>query len=430
MTTTSRVETRPEPPAAVAYLANSYPSPVEPYVGEEIDELRGRGLRVLPCSVWRTKAVPSQTDSPNDKDRFVLTVACFQPCLVARAMWLFFSRFQELNELIQRALFAGNESFRLRTRAIAHTVLGAMLAEQLRGKNVRQITVHHGFMAAWIGMVAARLLHIPYTLTLHGSDLLLRPAFLDTKLQHCSLCLTISEFNRRYLLEHYPLVRCERVIVQRMGVYVPQMQLPPAAGRNGPFALLAVGRLHPVKDHAFLIRACAALKTSGRNIRCRIAGGGPEHRHLAALIRSLHLAGEVELLGHVSRNRLTELYREADLVVLTSQSEGIPLTLMEAMSLGRPVLAPEITGIPELVVDGKTGFLYKPGSISGFVERVEFLQQTSSALGPVRQAAYEHVDAHFNASKNLRHFGDAFLKTIPSFQDGAHADSLLQQVQL
>lgn len=414
-------------PQAVAYLANSFPSPVEPYVGEEIGELRKRGIRVVPCSVWRTN-LPIKQGSNEGSPAF--TVIAFQPWLLLHAFWLCVAHFTELREFLLRIFRGGSESLPLRARALAHTWLGAKLALQLRDQNVQQIAIHHGYMAAWIGMVAARLLKIPYCLTLHGSDLLRRPTFLDTKLKHCALCFTVSEFNRDYLLQHYLQINPSRVLVHHMGVRVPPSQYSTLEVGDKPFNLLAVGRLHPVKDHAFLVRACAVLKTSGLKLSCRIAGEGPEQRNLSSLIRSLDLDLEVKLLGHMDSSELDALYRGADLTVLTSLSEGIPLTLMEAMALGCPVLAPAITGIPELVLDGKTGFLYKPGSITSFVERVEFLLRTHSALGPVCQAAREHVDSHFNVSKNLQQFGDAFLQQIPVPEDLTHADSLLQQVQL
>jgi glycosyltransferase involved in cell wall biosynthesis len=101
-----------------------------------------------------------------------------------------------------------------------------------------------------------------------------------------------------------------------------------------------------------------------------------------------------------------------DLVVLTSRSEGIPLVLMEAMAHGRTVLAPRITGIPELVEDGKTGFLYQPGSIEDFVERVEMISRSRPALGPLRCAARRHVLAHFNREWNLAAFADTFIGQI------------------
>ena len=100
------------------------------------------------------------------------------------------------------------------------------------------------------------------------------------------------------------------------------------------------------------------------------------------------------------------------------------------MALGRLVLAPAITGIPELVLDGKTGFLYRPESITNFVERVEFLRRYGSTLSQVGCAAREHVNSHFNVTTNLQQFGDAFLQQILVPEDSFHANSLLQQVQL
>ena len=75
------------------------------------------------------------------------------------------------------------------------------------------------------------------------------------------------------------------------------------------------------------------------------------------------------------RPQLDSLYRRADVVVLTSRSEGIPLVLMEAMARGRIVLAPAITGIPEIVIPGKTGFLYAPGALQDFVAKILFIQK-------------------------------------------------------
>jgi glycosyltransferase involved in cell wall biosynthesis len=420
------IEAEPSTRAKVAYLSNLFPCPVEPYVSEEIEELERRGVAVTPCSVWRSAAKQS---AYIPKPLKVFTLQPW-PWLVALALCI--RRSTELRDIFRRLFVPSGESWRQRARGLAHTVLGARLALLLRYKNVRHIHIHHGYLAAWIGMVAARLLRIPYSLTLHGSDLLVRPAFLDIKLRHCAACFTVSEFNRCYLLHHYPNIDPEKVIVQRMGVSIPPMLHREDAkwDPNRIFTLLAVGRLHPVKDHAFLIRACAALKTSGNRVLCCIAGEGPERARLRSMIHNLGLADEIQLLGHVPRHQLPSLYAAADLVVLTSRSEGIPLTLMEAMALGRLVLPPAITGIPELVSDGKTGFLFNAGSITDFVRRVEFIQRTYSSQEPVRAAARAHVEKFFNLEITLQQFGDSFLQRILGEQESVYADSLLQQVQL
>jgi glycosyltransferase involved in cell wall biosynthesis len=323
----------------------------------------------------------------------------------------------------------GKESPARRARALLHTWLGAYLALQLCGRGVTHIHVHHGYFASWSAMVAARLLGIGFSMTLHGSDLLLHAAYLDAKLRHCKFCVTVSEFNRRHILRHYPEVDRDKVTVQRLGIdLVRRTTRLPAKSFPACLILLAVGRLHPVKDHGFLVRACSQLKDRGVRFLCLIAGDGPQRRSLEKLIRDLHLQEEVWLLGHVSRQRLNAYYAICDLVVLTSRSEGIPLTLMEAMAHGRTVLAPAITGIPELIAEGKTGFLYRAGSLEDFVSQVEMIRDSASALGPLRRAARQHVLEHFNQEKNLAAFADFFLAHVTRATSNSHENPVLQQI--
>jgi colanic acid/amylovoran biosynthesis glycosyltransferase len=324
--------------------------------------------------------------------------------------------------------------------------MGAYYAVQLQGHGVEHIHVHHGYFGSWIGMVAARLLGVGFSLTLHGSDLLLDAAYLDTKLKNCQFCVTISEYNRRYILQLFPAIDPGKIVVSRLGADVParaefcRPRTDGAARRT--FTLLSVGRLHAVKDHAFLIRACARLYDCGLDFECTIAGEGPERQRLELLIRRNGMQDRVTLLGHVARPQMDFLYQCATVVVLTSRSEGIPLVLMEAMVRGRIVLAPAITGIPELVIPGKTGFLYAPGSIKDFVARILFLeerirgedQNAVSRLDWIRHAARVQVVHNFSRRKNLTHFGDRFLQRIASQQFATqdwsppHEDLVLQQI--
>src|SRR5437899_7006246 len=176
-------------------------------------------------------------------------------------------------------------------------------------------------------------------------------------------------------------------------------------------------------------RACSLLRDRGICFLCLIAGEGAERPSLERLIRDLDLAACVKLLGHLSRRQLDTYYAMCDLVVLTSCSEGIPLVLMEAMALGKTVLAPAITGIPELVVDGKTGFLYRAGSLDDFVARVEVICESQSALGPLRRAARQRVIEYFNREKNLAAFSNFFIARIAGTREtNRDEDPVLQQI--
>ena len=417
----------------IAYLANQYPSPVEHYVEDEIQELKRRGIDVIAGSVRKT-----QGPEPD----IVLMPLSFG--VICRAIWICLRRGTRLLGLVRRITLCGTEPVLRRIKALVHTFLGACYAARLQDRRVDHIHVHHGYFGAWIAIAAARLLNVDFSMTLHGSDLLINGAYLDVKLAHCSFCLTISQYNRRYILDKYPGIDGSKILVSRLGVELGEHADSGPQKDDARPCLLAVGRLHAVKDHAFLVRACGDLQRRGVDIECFIAGEGPERRTLENLIASLELENHVTLLGHVSRVQLRSLYDRADIVVLTSRSEGIPLVLMEAMAHGKIVLAPAITGIPELVLHGKTGFLYQAGSMDDFVEQLQsmlLLQGASrskarlglsSARDPLdwtRHAARVQVAHNFNRTKNLNTFAETFLSRIgPRTEVVPHEDLVLQQI--
>ena len=309
-------------------------------------------------------------------------------------------------------------------------------------------------------MVAAHLTNASFSMTLHGSDLLLHGAYLDVKLANCTVCFTVSEYNRQYLLECHPNIDPQKIVLSRLGVDMPEGAVRFSVGQrtNGAnLMLVSVGRLYKVKDHAFLIRACAELQRHGVDFECSIAGEGPERRKLESLIRKLGMEKRVTLLGHVARKQMDSLYDRADVVALTSRSEGIPLVLMEAMARGKIVLAPAITGIPELVLHRKTGFLYEAGSIEDFVRRMLFIYSliqteklrpvenmswpqserrplflsVTRQLDWVRHAARVQVRHNFRCKTNLKLFGDLFISRIAARNERLpYENSVLQQIQL
>ncbi|HVN17916.1 MAG TPA: glycosyltransferase [Dongiaceae bacterium] len=442
----------------VACLANEYPAVVEPYVVDQIKELQRCGVLVIAGSVVRG----------HDKaEKAIVVLRPVGVLVVLRAVWLCIWRYGKIADLLKRILFHGHEGPLRRVKALVHTVWGACYAVRLQGEQVDHIHVHHGFSASWIALVAARLLGVNFSMTLYGSDLLLHRAYLDVKLANCVFCATISEYNRRFILTQYQQIDPHKLVMVRLGVDIPTIvKSKNECDRDSdkPFRIVTVGRLHAVKDHEFLIRACAQLRDFGLNFQCEIAGQGPERCRLGALITDLKLTNQVTLLGFIAPEEIVALYERGDVVVLTSRSEGIPLVLMEAMARARLVLAPAITGIPELVVPG-TGFLYEPGSLSSFVQQVltiysahrdttaasqvvrlkcnssESEKATSpfpcSALGGdipsldwIRHAARVHVRHNFNREKNLQLFTELFLQRVvpAATQDEPNESAVLQQI--
>jgi glycosyltransferase involved in cell wall biosynthesis len=139
---------------------------------------------------------------------------------------------------------------------------------------------------------------------------------------------------------------------------------------------------------------------------------------------------QVILLGHLSPSQLERYYANSSLVVLTSRSEGLPLTLMEAMTRGKIVLAPAITGIPELVRDGETGFLFREGSTDDFIEKVEKIRSSSPEfLNGIRSSARQLILEQFDRETNLASFTDLLVKqTTLAEEINPHENFVLQQI--
>ena len=398
---------------------------------EEIRELRRRGVRVIPCSSRKV----DEATLPADLRELALETLYLEPLkwrTLLRALFVCLLRFPALGQWMGACLFESSEPVMRRARMLLHTWLGVYYGLLLRDRGVEHIHVHHGYFSSWIAMVAGRTLGIPFSMTLHGSDLLIHAAYMNTKLRECEFCITVSEFNREHILAHYPAVDRNKLLLQRLGVAIPtnfSKNRAHALGANRVPVLLAVGRLHAVKNHVFLLQACFLLRECGLRFRCLIVGDGPERAKLEFLVQELKIANLVSIVGQVPHHDIGEYYDAADLVVLTSHSEGIPLVLMEAMARGKIVLAPAITAIPELVESGKTGFLYAAGDLEQFVWQVEQICKSLPALESIRRAAREHVLLNFDQQKNLAKFADVFIHRIAR-GDRSHGNEnlVLQQI--
>ena len=235
--------------SVIAYIANEFPSPVEPYVQDEIRALRRRGATVIATTARRPTFAANNSISPD------INLQNIAWCALVQSIFLLICRFPDLADLFARILFQGQESLPRRIRCLVHTVLGVYYAVILRPFHVNHIHAHHGYFGSWIALIAARILNVGFSLTLHGSDLLLHPSFLDTKLVNCDFCLTISEYNRTHLMLQFPNIAPAKIIVQHLGVDIAEPSLPSPELPPSCVVLLAIGRLHAVKDHAFLINA-------------------------------------------------------------------------------------------------------------------------------------------------------------------------------
>jgi len=198
----------------------------------------------------------------------------------------------------------------------------------------------------------------------------------------------------------------QKIVVHRMGVDLSKFIFAPRRPRDdGKIHLLTVARLAEKKGVEYGIRAVANVLRKYPYIEYNIAGDGPLRSDLANLIDTLDINDEVKLLGWKRQEEIVELMKRADILLAPSvtsedgDQEGIPVVLMEALAQGLPVLSTQHAGIPELVQDGKSGFLVPERDVNALTERLEFLVQHQGLWPEMGRAGRDYVERHHDINK-------------------------------
>jgi glycosyltransferase involved in cell wall biosynthesis len=177
--------------------------------------------------------------------------------------------------------------------------------------------------------------------------------------------------------------------------------------------VLTVGRTLPVKGHQLLVDAIGKLRRDGVDVRLTIVGDGPLLEDLRGRARSAGVEDRVLFAGAVGQDRVREFYERADVFALPSFAEGLPVVLVEAMAMGLPVVASRITGIPELVQEGVSGFLFVPGRVD---ELADALARMESASGDERvamgRAGRQRVEQEFDVEVTVASLRQIFTEFL------------------
>lgn len=295
---------------------------------------------------------------------------------------------------------------------------GALLIEFRYGRGEARLLAHSHFTygATAVAMWLKKITDTPYVVTLHGSDLTFdNVPDLTRKLIESDHILCISEFNAQYVNQLCGIQGEKRVTVLPLGVDVDDSLLPQnhrsiqSKLSQAPYTLLNVGRLSDHKAQHLLLYACRQLLDTGYSFRCLIIGEGPTREKLENLITELDLNDCVTLMGARYHDEVLAMYQDADLFVLSSVAEGMPIVLMEAMLSGVPVVAPSLSGIPELFDHGKAGVLVEPNNIESLVQGISSVFNNSQAAKERSIAAMDLISHRFNAQKNAHLMGELLL---------------------
>jgi len=218
------------------------------------------------------------------------------------------------------------------------------------------------------------------------------------------LFLPISNYWKRKLIK----LGCneKKIIVHHMGINLEKFKFFERKKQSEKtIKILTVGRLVEKKGHKYAIQAIAKMIKKYNNIEYIIAGDGPFRNKLEDLVLELEIKSYIKFLGAVEQNEVLKLYQQVHIFILPSitasngDQEGIPVVLMEAQAAGLPIISTYYTGIPEVVVDGKSGFLVPEKDVDVLAEKLEYLIEHPEIWSDKGQYGRKFVEEHYDINK-------------------------------
>jgi glycosyltransferase involved in cell wall biosynthesis len=264
------------------------------------------------------------------------------------------------------------------------------------------IHAHWATYPSTAALALGRLAGKPFGFTCHAHDIFVHDHLLRQKLESAAVPVTISRYNVAWLAEHVTARARDRLTVVHCGVDLTSLPFQ-GDGRDEDL-IVTVGRLDPIKGFDVLVAALGELKRRGRRLRCQVIGDGPLRRTLQAQIAGQGLSTQVELLGARPQGAVREALGRATIFTLPSQiapggdRDGIPVSLMEAMASGAPVVSTRVSGIPELIEDEREGLLVPPRDSQALAAALGRLLDDKTLRRRLAAAARAKIVREFDAA--------------------------------
>jgi glycosyltransferase involved in cell wall biosynthesis len=411
---------RPAEPPCIGYIASHYPAVSHSFVLREVSALRRLGVALRTISIWRTK--PEELLSDADRQAAATTFAALPIAplrlLGAHARNLARGPWRYVSTLL-RALRLSAPGARAHLWQLFYFAEAIVVFEHCLHSGIRHLHAQFADSATDVALLVSHRggSGWSWSLAVHGPVEFynVEGYRLPAKLTDATFVQAISHFGRSQLLTLLEEDRWDKVHVVHCGVD-PEVYLPqgPPPHADGELRILCVGRLVNLKGQSLLVRAASRLRERGVDVRVVLIGDGPKRRELERLARELGVDDRVELLGSVGQAEIRNYYEAADLFCLPSFAEGVPVVLMEAMALERPVVTSMIMGIPELVEDGVSGLVVPPGDLDRLVAALERLAGDPQLRARMGRAGRAKVLAEFDVRASALRLRELFAEVLPS----------------
>ena len=339
-------------PRRIAYVLKVFPKISETFIATELAELRRRGIELQILSLERPQAGLRHDFVVNSG---LEQITCYEPND-------FLAVIRDFRPELLHAHFA--------TEATAAAI---------------ELATEQG---------------IPFTFTTHGYDIYRKaPPDFRARAAAARGVVTVSQANADYMTQTFG-VPPSHIRVIPCGIDPECFKFSEHPAKQLPL-IVCVARQVAVKNLGLLLESCALLRNRGVNFRCALIGDGPGRSELEAAHRRLDLEEIVELPGAAEQGAIIGWWQRSTIGVLTSDNEGMPVSLMEAATTGTPHAATAVGGVPELVQDGVTGLLVPPGDVVALAAALERLLADAGLRVRMGQAARRRAEERFSVMRQV-----------------------------
>ncbi|MBU1691827.1 MAG: glycosyltransferase [Gammaproteobacteria bacterium] len=393
----------------IGYFTNTYPRATDTFIQREVKGLRERGIDVRTFSVRKTGSDHDVGPEvlAEKRSTFYLLPANPIGLLIDNVATLLSHPSRYLGAL-RLALRTAQPGLRGLLYQMFYFQEAVILARVLRRQGIEHLHNHLGDTSGTVTLLACMMAEISYSITIHGPHLFFDPTHwaLREKVKYAGFIACISYYCKSQMMlfsdqadwGRFQIVHCG-VDPQHFG-YIEVKQ--PAK------KLLYTGRLAAEKGLPVLFESLKLLGQQGYDYELTLVGDGNDRKSLEELARQMGIADRLVFAGFASQDGVRDYLMQSDIFILPSFAEGVPVSLMEAMACGIPVIATYVGGIAELIEPGETGLLVPPSDPAALRDAIARYIDDHSLREKVSRQGREKVMSDFNLDKEVDKLAQLF----------------------
>jgi len=383
----------------------------------QIPALERQGFVVVPLALHRdrTRAVPKPISQLDERVTYAPTVLSLR-CAVSQI--IAFLRYPSGYLLALRLALGRIFSYPRQAREVLAGLLRAGFFAVRISRRVRHIHAYGAGATTTVAWLLAVITGRGYSFAIGAGDIFTdEVSSLGLKIAEAEFVTADTEYTRRWLLSRHRLVAEGKLHLLYNGID-PREFDPIDRPPGQPPVIMSVGQLVEKKGFVYLLQAAGIIQSRDAEFRLVIIGEGPMREDLIRRTAGLQLRERVEFVGELPPQQVRRLYQEADVFVLASvvaadgDRDGLPNALLEALAMGIPTVASDISAIPELIEHQKTGLLAEPGDARDLADKLEMALYDEELRGRVALLGRQKVEKYFDVNRNAAALGTLFTQVL------------------